>query len=82
MADIYVYGHTVTNEHQAALIARMKAGTSRAADLEAEAIRLGLPERSANRDPVAMRVADRIIQRESKAGNIEFKRPDWVWCGK
>ena len=33
--------------------------------------------------PVAYRMADRLIQRERKAGNIQqVKRGVWVWCGE
>lgn len=44
MAEMYVHGHTVTEEIQVALIAKMKAGPFRASELEAEAVRLGQRE--------------------------------------
>lgn len=40
MAEMYVHGHTVTEEIQAALIANIKAGPFKAMELEAEAARL------------------------------------------
>ncbi|WP_413460664.1 hypothetical protein [Herbaspirillum huttiense] len=79
MNDFYVHGHAVPAEIQLALIAKMKQGPFKAAAIQAEACRLGLPEFSDSRQPVAMRAADRIIQRERKAGNIELRRPFWVW---
>lgn len=82
MGELYVYGHTVTEEIQVALLSKMKSGPFKASELEAEGVRLGLPTLSAHREPVAMRVADRIIQRERKAGRIELKRPYWVWRGE
>lgn len=81
MAEMYVHGLPITEQIQGALIARMQAGPFKAMDLEEEAVRLGLPRCSEERAPVAMRTADRMIQRERKAGNIELKRPFWVWCG-
>jgi len=81
MAEMYVHGHTVTEEIQSALLLKMKSSPFRAYTLEAEAVRLGLPSLTANKEPVAMRVADRIIQRERKAGNLEWRRPNWVWIG-
>lgn len=81
MSDFYVYGHTISTEIQAALVAKMKAGPFRASNIEAEAIRLGVPYMAEHREPVAMRAADRVIQRERKAGNIELRRPVWVWIG-
>lgn len=77
-----VYGITISEEVLAALVKRMKSGSRfKAIDLEAEAARLGVPHRSANREAVAMRVADRLIQRERKANNIRLDRPYWVWIG-
>jgi|JI10StandDraft_1071094.scaffolds.fasta_scaffold493015_3 hypothetical protein len=81
MAEMYVHGHTVSEDVQAALLAKMKSGPFKASALEAEAVRLGLPSLTENREPVAMRAADRIIQRERKAGNLELHRPNWVWIG-
>jgi hypothetical protein len=50
-----------------------------AASLEAEAIRAGVPDGA-----VSMRLADRLIQKHSKAGNIEKRsqqgaRVRWGW---
>lgn len=78
-----VYGITISEEVLSALVSRMKNGSSfKAIDLEAEATRPGVPHRRKNREAVAMRVADRLIQRERKANNIRFDRPDWVWIGQ
>lgn len=79
--SLTVYGHTFDGDLLAALIARMKAAPFKAADIEAEAIRLGVPCWSAHREPVAMRVADRLIQRERKAGRLRLQRPLWVRVG-
>lgn len=79
MADFYVYGHTISDEVQSILIQKMKEGPFQASDIEAEAIRLGVPIMAESHQPIAMRAADRLIQRERKAGNIEFRRPSWVW---
>ena len=81
MAEMYVHGYTVSDDVQLALLMKMKSAPFRASALEAEAVRLGLPNLTANRQPVAMRAADRIIQRERKAGNLELHRPNWVWIG-
>lgn len=62
-----------------ACITRMKQGAFKAMEIEALCTRMGVDWKSGN----AMRVADRIIQRERKAGNIELtNRPYWFWFGK
>ena len=81
MTEMYVYGHTVSEDVQVAILAKMKSGPFKASALEAEAVRLGLPSLTEASEPVAMRAADRIIQRERKAGNLELHRPNWVWIG-
>lgn len=81
MSDFYVYGHTIGADIQSALVAKMKTGPFRASSIEAEAIRLGVPNLTERKEPVAMRAADRVIQRERKAGNLELRRPMWVWVG-
>lgn len=81
MNEFYVYGHTISVDIQEALLAKMKTGPFKASNIEAEAIRLGVPNLSERREPVAMRAADRVIQRERKAGNLELRRPLWVWVG-
>lgn len=60
-----------------AVIERMKAEAFKASELEAVAVKLGVP----TREGTAMRVADRLIQREKKAGNIALSRPYWAWVG-
>jgi len=81
MPDFCVYGQTIGEQLQAALLARMKAGPFKASDIEAEACRLGVPRLTDWSESVAMRAADRIIQRERKAGNIRLLKPHWVWVG-
>lgn len=81
MAEMYVYGYAITAAIQATLLARMQQGPFVAGDIEAEACRLGVPQYSPTREPVAMRAADRIIQREKRAGNLVFERPLWRWIG-
>ena len=80
MSVINVYGFNVSPEIQALLIQKMKSAPFRAVDIENEAIRLGVPV-SHQREHVAMRLTDRLIQRERKLGNIELRRPVWVWVG-
>ncbi len=82
MSEFYVYGHAISVEIQEALVAKMKAEPFKASSIEAEAVRMGVPNLTAKREPVAMRAADRVIQRERKAGNIELRRPSWVWVGR
>ena len=48
MAEMYVHGHTLSEDVQAALLAKMKSGTFKASALEAEALRLGLPSLTEN----------------------------------
>ena len=80
MKTITVYGYDVSTDVQALLIQKMKSAPFLASDIENEAIRLGVPS-SNRRECIAMRLADRLIQRERKSGNIELRRPAWVWVG-
>lgn len=60
-----------------ATLARMNCGRSfRSSDLESVAASAGAP------DPVLMHAADRMIQRERKAGRNPFSpsRRLWEWC--
>jgi hypothetical protein len=76
---VKVEGHEVSQDAIDACIARMKnGGYFRAFEIEGIVERAGLPKSIS-----AMRVADRIIQRERKAGNITTCtiRPYWKWVG-
>lgn len=81
MADMVVHGCVVTEAVQQALVSKMKEGPFKAGLLEAEACRLGVPASTGRREPVAMRLVDRLIQRERKAGHIAFSAGQWTWCG-
>lgn len=61
-----------------ACIERMKTEPFKAMEIEALCTRMGIDWKSGD----AMRTADRIVQRERKAGNIELtNRPYWFWVG-
>lgn len=75
--DLTVQGVVVTAEHQQLLVERMKVGGFKASNLETYAESLGF----ARSDGLAMRVADRLIQRERKAGHLEFSNRQWSWKG-
>ena len=61
--------------------ARMRSGQFKAADITRVAMLEGVPE-IINRDYVANRVADRLIQKHRKAGNIRMvdRKPTWQFC--
>lgn len=78
---MHVYGHTITDGQQNACIAAMR-GKFKAADIKAAAIAAGVPEfcnigrfLPAN---LADRVADRLLQRQRKAGLIKRDGVYWV----
>jgi hypothetical protein len=75
--ELTVQGVVVTADHQQLLVERMKVGSFKASNLETYAESLGF-DRS---DGLAMRVADRLIQRERKAGNVELSNRQWSWKG-
>lgn len=77
MVKMVVMGFEVGEDVVAAIISRMQNGNFVAGELEAIAIKMGVPEEKGT----AMRVADRLIQREKKAGNAVFARPTWDWVG-
>lgn len=81
MADMNVYGCVVTVAVQQAIVNKMKEGPFKASTLEAEACRLGVPASTGDREPAAMRLVDRLIQRERKAGHIAFSAGQWSWIG-
>jgi hypothetical protein len=62
-----------------ACIARMKSSPFRAKDIQQAAERAGVP--SATEDwIISARVADRLIQKFRKSGNIKIsKYPMWTW---
>lgn len=72
-----VMGFEVGADVISAILLRMKEGNFVAGELEEIATRMGVPQT----DGIAMRVADRLIQREKKAGNVAFSRPTWAWTG-
>ncbi len=61
-----------------ACMSRMKQEPFKAMEIEGICSRMGL----SYKDGTAMRVADRIIQRERKAGNLNLDRPFWAWIGE
>jgi hypothetical protein len=63
-----------------ACIARMKSAPFKASDIAKVAVENGVPE-SVGREYIACRVADRLIQRQRKAGNIKVGSPypKWAW---
>ena len=74
-----------TNIEESALhacINRMKAAPFRSSDIMKVAIENGVPEQ-VGREWIAGRVADRLIQRQRKAGNISVnynsQYPTWTW---
>jgi hypothetical protein len=76
-----VYGQTITDTQQAACIAAMR-GEFQAKDIEAAAIAAGIPKfcnvGKITQEFLAYRVADRLIQKQRKAGAIERVGNYWV----
>lgn len=68
-----VGGKAVTEEQEQAAMVRMKKAPFTCAEISAEVQSHGRT--------TAMRVADRLIQRERKAGNIKFDGRRWHWQG-
>jgi hypothetical protein len=60
---------------------RMRSGQFKAVDITKAAMLEGVPE-IINREYVANRVADRLIQKHRKAGNIRMvdRKPTWEFC--
>ena len=69
-----VQGHTVTPEQEAAALAAMRAPFMAACVARVVAA-AGVP----SADYTANRVADRLIQRERKAGRIRLAPKPWRW---
>lgn len=80
-----VKGHEIPDAVLSAGIARMRSsGPFRAAEIE-QAIVDAMPSPAAETlDSLAVRIVDRLLQREAKAGNIKLgglpRR--WSWVGK
>lgn len=73
-----VNGKEVSQEIIDACVLQMKERKFKAMEIEALCTRMGVDWKSGD----AMRTADRIIQRERRAGNIEvYQRPYWLWTG-
>ncbi len=71
-----VHGFVVTNAVQCELIARMMREPFQCIDIYESARREGVPF---ERD-IALRLADRLIQRERKAGHIVRAGRAWRWA--
>ena len=71
-----VHGFKITDEQQNACILAMKK-RFKASDIELVAILAGVP-RYHDRDGIAHRVADRIIQRQRKDGKIKRDGNHWL----
>ncbi|MBB4861579.1 putative flavoprotein YhiN [Pseudomonas nitritireducens] len=79
-----IHGITITPEQIAAGLERMKQGEFTTRDIEKTLINLGVPEKVEVEGKIlpkecANRVADRLLQRERKAGNLVFKNKVWRW---
>jgi len=73
---MYVHGFEITDEQQNACEQAMKK-RFRASDIELVAIQAGVPKYK-DRNGIAHRVADRIIQRKRKAGEIIRDGKHWL----
>lgn len=84
-------GVEATEEQMAAGVARMRLKVNgeyalfAARDITEALVRSGVPAvvgRFRSDCWVAMRIADRLIQQERRAGNIVLERPLWRWIGE
>ena len=76
-----VFGYQVTEAQEKACVDRMHRGDSfSSADIEDSAQVAGVPRAGGpfKSDPVRMRLADRLIQRERKAGTIKRVGNRWI----
>ncbi len=73
-----VLGNTVPPAMIAACIKRMRARSFTACDIEQTAWECN----SSISNVVLYRIADRMIQRERKAGNIRYANKLWTWVNK
>jgi hypothetical protein len=74
--DMYVHWVEITEAQQEACVSAMKK-RFRASDIESAAIQAGVPKYN-DRNGIAHRVADRLIQRQRKAGKIKRDGVYWV----
>lgn len=81
MEKLTVLGFEITDEIESAVINRMKASEFTAAELEDVVIETAPKAWVEHTPSFADRVADRLIQRERKAGNIDFTGVErrWRW---
>lgn len=70
------HGVTITPEQEAAAIARMREGPFVSRNIEGALTRAGVVD--VDRFPVVMRTADKLLQRERKAGRIRFEAGRWL----
>ena len=83
---MYVHGIEVTKNQQQACIDAMN-GKFKAADIEAAAIAAGVPKfvsmgKFQMQEYLASRVADRLLQKQRKAGVIKREGNHWIATGK
>lgn len=71
-----VQGHEITQEQIDACLARMKKQPFQLYQLVSAMYVAGVHGNAVER------FADRMIQRERKAGNIALRGRDWEWIGK
>ncbi|WP_213306036.1 hypothetical protein [Paraburkholderia sacchari] len=90
-----VYGYEIPAEVDAAIVERMRVTRFTLSNINGELDRRlpaeatptgGRGHAHADRGDICWRAADRLIQRERKAGNIAIARriagsPLWEWCG-
>ena len=76
-----VYGHEVTEEQEQAMLSVMQNDKWNMYDVEVAARKAGVPDSirppSQSTKYPAMRAADRMLQRERKAGNIRYTGTHW-----
>lgn len=73
-----VYGYEVPQEVIDACLARMRTGSAfTSIDIARAAVAAGAPYWNNREEYVAHRIADRLLQRERKAGRIEFNGKRW-----
>lgn len=71
-----ILGFEVTPEIETACLERMRRGPFTAGAISMAALRAGAPN---DAKWTHARIADRLIQRERKAGNITFDGRAWSW---
>ena len=77
-----VYDYTIKQAMIDRVIDRMKQAVFQSADIEQVCIDMGIPHHDGHSNYIAHRAADRLIQRERKAGNIAYVERRWHWVGK